>query len=325
MNKFLFVLVYLLFVLRIFAECEINPFPPFPPSPPEFRQALSVRETSEGVLLSWRGVPHQEGYIVSVCSGAEGYKPVAMNVETTSLLVTDIEAPGTYRFQVKAYVQVSGNLIFNGGVLGTLTKSSKTDNKGNTQIAQNDPPEVARSQRVPLSNVENLAVSFPSFDGSRSFYSSEYPKVTNPLSPSQAEDGSVVPALLTDQGIEETVARIYKRTQPVQVASAKIIANPIANIGSDQGSSRGNVSRAKAQDTPSLDTGTAVNSKQTKPKLNEAGASQQVNPEPQQVLPATKVPGGAEPITKQINQGLYVLIGVIILGVIYMIFHKESK
>ena len=324
MNKFWFILVYLLLSVRLFADCEINPFPPFPPSPPEFRKGLSVRNTSQGILLSWTGVSHQEGYLVSVCTGADGYKPLATDLTDNSLLVTSLEGPGTYYFQVKAYVKVSGNMVFNGGISGRTVRETSTS-AGKPEETVEDPPQMARSSRVPLSNTVVLATSFPSFDGSRSFYSAQHPQVRNPLSPSTAEDGAVVPALLTDAGIEETVSRIYKRTKPVQVASSKagVTLAPEIPLGSNP--ARAGKVGAQIPETRVRESRTEMDSSQPELAKNKVGDPRGVTPESHGAVQAAEVPGGAEPITKQINQGLYVLIGVIILGVIYMVFHKESK
>ena len=80
----------------------------------------------------------------------------------------------------------------------------------------------ANITRVKGEAPESIIAAFPAFTPSQSFYSAEYPSVSNPFMPQPTPDGRMAPALLTDDGITETVARVSKKVGGTSKASQKL-------------------------------------------------------------------------------------------------------
>ena len=318
----MFFLCWIPGALSIWSQCEIDPFPPFPPSPPEFRKAVTAQSTGNGVYLSWQQIPDQEGFLVSVCNGPDGFKPLA-ELEENSLLVTDIPESGTYVFQVKAFVKVDQNFVFNGGSIAKAevqaARTQPVTGEVATQIGVEVKPSSPPKQTLSFEMVHNKAREYPGFQGSSSFYSPIYPEVRNPLAPFTV-DGVEIPALLTDDGIERTVARIYKK-KGIQVAASPIRVKPTEpqnsptnqSMTGDQGSSK------PTRESPGEPEGQIET-------VNEMTPGKDPVKIPSQSVPS-KEPVGSSEQTKSMGaqRGLFLLIGVLILGVIYFLFRKEAQ
>lgn len=313
---------------NLWAQCEIDPFPPFPPSPPEFKKGILAQASSKGVYLSWEQIPDQEGFLVSVCKGTEGFMPLAA-IEENSLLVTQIPESGTYTFQVKAYVKVDQNFVFNGGTVVNVQAQAvgqespdggSTDQGGGVETSFPSPPK----KTLAFDTVHALSGEYPGFDGSRSFYSPVYPEVRNPLVPKQAEDGTIIPALLTDAGIERTVARVYAK-RGVQVAAAPgIPSNPQATPTV----SNPPVKQSMTGEQPSSDPESVASQEAEDKNLTVKPMTPEKDPDKISTQPVkSQRTGSSEKPAESMGaqRGLFLLVGVLILGVIYFLFRKESQ
>ena len=325
--RLIFLLLVTLSQLKILvAQCTVEPFPPYPPSPPEFKKGILARASTKGVYLSWEQIPDQEGFLVSVCRNSSGFRPLT-ELEENSLLVTDIPESGIYTFQVKAFVKVNQSYVFNGGTVVNVQAevidqprddqkvSSDTDS---TEIAFPTPPK----KILDYKSVDAVSPQFPGFDGSRSFYNSIYPEVLNPLVPAQAVDGSMIPALLTDEGIEVTVARVYAK-KGVQLASN---SGPRPNSSGAAASTPNPVKQSTTGDqkTPKVEVTNEPKPDVVKTEVNPMTPVKDPVKIPTQTEPANKQ-DGSESKSMGAQQGLFLLVGVLILGVIFFLFRKESQ
>jgi|GEM_PF-1263018 len=313
------------------ANCHIDPFPPYPPSPPEFREPLKVSKLSQGVLVSWQGLRNHEGYLISVCSDETGaYIPVG---ETTveQFLLTGLPAQKSMWVQVRAFVKVDEAYVFNGGVISSFQTNANRE----LELKQTDQkkPELA-SQKVevalkaevePVSYnvIEQMSSRFPDFSGSVSFYSPDYPQVRNPFTPQAAQDGSQIPALLTDAGITQTVNRVRSiqlsrdkksnAEESVKLASSKVV-NPSSNANAVNSENGSGVSvpegqQGSVQQTSGKNQVTSGKSTSTIPnggRDSDSNSSQE-----------------SQESSSQLH--VYILVGFLVLAFIYLVFYKEAK
>ena len=308
-----------------YAGCSIDPFPPYPPSPPPFKKPVLAQDTSAGVFLSWENIPYQEGYMVAYCKEPGSYVPVTIDHQSNSILISDITEAGEYFFQVRAFVKVEGNYVFNFGKIVPLTVTAKisppksaeeqgvtVDLTGASKVSA----KVSAAPKVSALEIDKLSYSFPEYNASNSFYSPNYPGVTNPFVPQVDESGQQIPALLTDAGITVTVERVNKRFNKV-VKSGKGADKPAqqaSSVGVRSGSSQNQQGEAsptgqKNVVTPQNPTGT-ISPQGAKQSNNSGGNSQNdVPPEPQQSNDLL----------------IYIVVGFFVLGIIYLVFHKEAK
>lgn len=234
----------LLLQTSLSASCEFIPFPPMPPSPQEFSEPVLWYREAEGFRFSWQDVQGEDGYFVFLCNGNGGYQPVATEYQGNSISLRDFSVPGEHFVQIKAFVNVDGNYIFNTGAIARVSVSpedlvqTKQDepveqNAGESSLDTEAPrnsvdSEIASegesdaSEDVVRVHSSNLTEAYPALNGNRSFYSQKYPQVVNPMSGFVDESGQEVKALLTDEGI----TRALRRVQPSMMASATPVARP---------------------------------------------------------------------------------------------------
>lgn len=316
--------VSLLAVSRGFSQCEIDPFPPYPPSPPEFKKPVTLRSVDAGILASWEVVPDQEGYLVSLCSGQSGYRPISNGVEAESLLIENPGPSGTYYIQVKAFVKVSESYVFNGGTISKIQWSGGTDGSEkstsdgvlSTKLGAEN---IATTKRIDISNLDDVAPLFPGFNPSQSFYNADYPGVSNPFVPQATPDGRMAPALITDDGITETVNRVSKKWEGRRNLSgpaAKKAVKGGQSVTEKSGSAEGLIDSSKSRESiPSRSPRNQVT-------VNE---------------PVVKIQASSGEEGSKLNQEedgknqkssdllIYIVVGLIVLAFIYFIFQKETK
>ena len=314
----------------IYASCEIDPFPPYPPSPPEFQKPVGLSITNEGILASWEVVPDQEGYLVSICNDSRGYRPVTLGVTAEQLLIESPGSAGVYNVQVKAFVKVSNSYVFNGGRVASISwpgnKSEQAETKDVTvEIAADSLDTVqvpANVTRVAGEAPESIIAAFPAFTPSQSFYNSEYPAVSNPFVPQPTPDGRMAPALLTDDGITQTVARVSKKWEGRRKSPKKseVVLAKVPQSGLQKGlAPAGSKTPSQGQYKKPIAGSTQDVKKLVTPQKsidripNQGAKGQQEN-----------VPSKG-PENKNSDLLIYLIAGFIVLAFIYFIFQKEEK
>lgn len=233
----------LLLQTSLSASCEFTPFPPMPPSPQEFSEPVLWYREAKGFRFSWQDVQGEDGYFVFLCNGDSGYQPVATEYQGNSISLRDFSVPGEHFVQIKAFVNVDGNYIFNTGAIARVSVSpedlvqeeqepveestedlSRKPESSQTTADETETP--GRGESVPDDVVHihssNLAETYPALTGNRSFYSQKYPQVVNPMTGFVDESGQEVKALLTDEGI----TRALRRVQPSMMAGSAQVARP---------------------------------------------------------------------------------------------------
>ena len=316
----------------ISAKCDIDPFPPYPPSPPEFRKPLQLSLNDEGILAQWEVLPDQEGYLVSICSGESDYRPIADNVTSQSLLIEQPGVADTYYIQVKAFVKVSGSYVFNAGIIGSvkwngnkIVKKSTPSSSDSKELEnrENTPTKVpADVQRAKLADSETLSSSFPGFNPSQSFYNADYPGVTNPFVPQATPDGRMAPALLTDDGITQTVARVSKkwegRRQTLRDAKVELVkvvqSNSSSNSKAAKPETQSDSQLSKSPASPPEQIKKLVTPEKSIDKIPIQGAKEQRKTDPSGI-----------PQDRNSDLLIYLFTGFIVLAFIYFIFRKEEK
>ena len=329
-NILTFVVTQLALVGSFYATCEIDPFPPYPPSPPEFQKSIGLQITDNGILASWEVVPDQEGYLVSICNDSRGYRPITMGVTSEQLLIENPGVAGVYHVLVKAFVKVQESFVFNGGKVAYISwpgnKAQLTEETGVSVNVTGETIEIiqapANITRVKGEAPESIIAAFPAFTPSQSFYSAEYPSVSNPFMPQPTPDGRMAPALLTDDGITETVARVSKkwegRRKPPknsEVILAKVpqsgLQKGLAPVGSETPTQEQSEkpSAGSAQDLKKL-----VTPQKSIDKIPTQGAKEQ-----------QETKSSEAPKNKNSDLLIYLIAGFIVLAFIYFIFQKEEK
>ncbi|MCJ8347589.1 hypothetical protein MJH12_18780 [bacterium] len=210
MKKILLYAVILIAVINsvvVGDQCNHDPFPPFPPSPAEFQSPVAVNQQGSNAILSWSPITG-DGYTVLICEAGR-FSPLAHEINKTDLVLSNFERLGHQEFLVMAYVKVGDNIIFNSGTTGSFefqtvakTNKSEVEVKLATEIVSKDAAKISMGDRA------SAVSSLPKFDGSHSFYSAKYPDVKNPFHEAILPTGEVVPPLLLDEEIEETVERM---------------------------------------------------------------------------------------------------------------------
>ena len=312
------------------ASCEIDPFPPYPPSPPEFQKPIGLSLTQEGILASWEVVPDQEGYLVSICNDSRGYRPVTLGVTTEQLLIQNPGSAGVYNVQVKAFVKVSNSYVFNGGRVASISwpgnKIEQVDTKEvSVELTSADldalqaPDNVSR---VAGEAPESIIAAFPGFTPSQSFYNAEYPGVSNPFVPQPTPDGRMAPALLTDDGITQTVARVSKqwegRRKPPEKSEVVLAKAPQSGLQKGPAAVESKTPAQEQYDKPSAGSAQDVKKLVTPQKAIDKIPSQ--GAKEQQETKSSKAPKN-----KNSDLLIYLIAGFIVLAFIYFIFQKEEK
>ena len=314
----------------ICASCEIDPFPPYPPSPPEFQKPVGLSVTNEGILASWEVIPDQEGYLVSICNDSRGYRPLTMGVTAEQLLIENPGVAGVYHVLVKAFVKVQESYVFNGGRVATISWSGNKEEKvDDSKVSVNvtgekfeivQPP--VNVNRVTGEAPESIIAAFPAFTPAQSFYSAEYPSVSNPFMPQPTPDGRMAPALLTDDGITETVARVSKkwegRRKPLK--KSEVVLAKVPQSGLQKGlAAVGSKTPTQEQYKKPIagdgqDIKKLVTPEKSIDKIPTKGAKEQQETESSEA-----------PKNKNSDLLIYLIAGFIVLAFIYFIFQKEEK
>jgi len=131
----------------------------------------------------------------------------------------------------------------------------------------------------------------------------------------------MIPALLTDDGIERTVARIYrKKGIQVAVAPRQTPPSPVPTTTPENQSMTGDQNPSESIETSS---GDAEVKNEIVKQMTQGKDPVKI---PTQSEPSGGVPDSTEK-TKSMGaqRGLFLLIGVLILGVIYFLFRKEAQ
>ena len=329
-NLLAFVVTQLVLVGSFHATCEIDPFPPYPPSPPEFQKPIDLSLTDNGILASWEVVPDQEGYLVSICNDSRGYRPITMGVTAEQLLIENPGAAGIYHVLVKAFVKVQESYVFNGGRVATISWSgNKEEQEDDSKVSVNvtgekvgtvQPP--ANVTRVTGEAPESIIAAFPAFTPAQSFYSAEYPSVSNPFMPQPTPDGRMAPALLTDDGITETVARVSKkwegRRKPLKKSEVVLAKAPQSGLQKGPAAVESKTPAQEQYDKPSAGSAQDVKKLVTPQKAIDKIPSQ--GAKEQQETKSSKAPKN-----KNSDLLIYLIAGFIVLAFIYFIFQKEEK
>lgn len=318
----------------VFAVCELNPFPPYPPSPGEFKSVPKVTSSESGIVLSWEEVRNRDGYVVSVCTAdSNRFEPIS-RTDSTSITVGYDDLPEKVWFQVRAFVYVDDSYVFNGGRvvsvnIGSNEKSKRIDKSRRDGDGKSfDEPsgsevELQVGESVSLTDVRKLQSEFPEFNGSASFYNPNFPQVVNPFVPTTRGDGSIIPALLTDEGITETVERVRliqaqrdkqsRNNQPAKVVVTEGVSSS-SSVGPD-------VSKGEVEKSLSTSTNTSLHDDsvgtQMSSQIGEGRVHPSENMSKEIESPESEHPGA------QIH--IYILVGFLVLSFIYLIFYKESK
>ena len=314
----------------IFASCEIDPFPPYPPSPPEFQRPVGLSVTNEGILATWEVVPDQEGYLVSICNDSRGYRPVTLGVTTEQLLIENPGPAGVYHIQIKAFVKVSNSYVFNGGKVASMSWPGNETVEMETkdvpvEIASGSPETVqapVNVTRVVGEAPESIIAAFPAFTPSQSFYNAEYPAVTNPFVPQPMPDGRMAPALLTDDGISLTVARVSRiwggRRKSLKQSEVVLAKGPQSGLQKGLGPSGPKAPSQGQYKKPiagyGQDLKKLVTPEKSIDKIPIEGAKEQ-----------QKTESSEAPKNKNLDLLIYLIAGFIVLALIYFIFQKEEK
>lgn len=283
------------------------------------------------MLVSWQGLRNHEGYLVSVCSDETGaYVPVG---ETTieQFLLTGLPAQKSMWVQVRAFVKVDDAYVFNGGVISSFQTNADRE----LEVEQVEQPksgvdsqevEVAiRSEVEPVSYnvIEQMSSRFPDFSGSVSFYSPDYPQVRNPFTPQTAQDGSQIPALLTDAGITQTVDRVrsiqsardkkLNAEKSVVMAQSKVAnPSPVPNEGKTGDGSGASVSAVQQGVVQQAEGKNQVTSGKSTSTIPESGSDSDSNSSQE-----------SQESSSQLH--IYILVGFLVLAFIYLVFYKEAK
>ena len=244
-----------------------------------------------------------------------------------------IENPGpagVYHVLVKAFVKVQDSYVFNGGRVATISWSgNKEEQVDDSKVSVNvigekvetlqPPPNVTR---VTGEASESIIAAFPAFTPSQSFYSAEYPSVINPFMPQPTPDGRMAPALLTDDGITETVARVSKkwegRRKPLKKSEVVLAKAPQSGLQKGPASFGVKTPSQEQYEKPSAGSAREVKKLVTPQKAIDKIPNQGVKE--QQGTDSSEAPKN-----KNSDLFIYLIAGFIVLAFIYFIFQKEEK
>jgi len=327
-------IVFLLIVSpSVYAFCHYTPMPPFPPSPPEFKTPVIWHRTGNGFQISWAEIPDKDGYFVSVCNDERGYLPVATGVQGNSFSLTGFDKPGNHHVLVTAYVEVGGNLVFNTGALTTipvakedvtLTPDEVLDPAQIAELPGQEQPGIPAPTSVEVGRRSVLVKQYPTLEGSRSFYSPQFPFVVNPMVSQAGPRGEQVPVLLTDAAIDRTVARVQGRAArtPVEqipvvqvseveaVKSTTAVASDLVGVSSSPNLQE-KLDRIASQNKGPL-SATTASAPVTAPVVTPSQSAERPASEPIPSAPSQ-------------NQWMNWLAIVVLAGFLYFIFAKEAK